>query len=124
VKKILLAEDTTNLAENMIELLTYFGFEVKVASNGHEALKALNEYRPDLIITDVFMPVMNGLELTSHVRKKFSPEDLPIIILSAKGTPEDVAAGLNAGANVYLKKPCSVEVLIESVERLLNTKGQ
>ena len=121
MKKILLVEDTESLAENITDLLSNLGFEIKVAANGQEALNVMEAYQPDLVITDILMPVMDGLELTINIRRSFSSIDLPVIVLSAKATPDDVKAGLNAGANLYLKKPCSVEELIESVERLLES---
>jgi CheY-like chemotaxis protein len=120
MKKILLVEDTESLAENMMDLLSNLGFEIRVAVNGHEALHVLATYRPDLIITDVLMPVMNGLELTSHLRKNQAMNDVPVIVLSAKSTPDDIKAGFDAGANGYLKKPCSVEDLIDTIGKFLN----
>jgi DNA-binding response OmpR family regulator len=120
MKKILLVEDTESLAENMTDLLSNLGFEVKVAMNGQEALSVLSDYRPDLIITDVLMPVMDGLTLTNTIRRDIPNPAIPIIILSAKGTPDDIKAGLDAGADIYLKKPCSVEELINAIGTVLN----
>jgi CheY-like chemotaxis protein len=120
MKKILLVEDNESLAENLNDLFHNLGFAVRLATNGREALHALVDYRPDLIITDVVMPLMDGLELTIIIRKNHSNRDIPIIVMSAKTTPEDRQAGLDAGANAYLKKPCSVEEIIDAIDKLLN----
>lgn len=118
MKRILLVEDTKALAENMSDILVNLGFDVTIASDGSEALGLLDEVKPAIIITDVLMPVMDGLELTRRVRANSGYRNVPIIILSARATDGDIAAGFAAGASDYLKKPCIIEDLISSIEKL------
>jgi DNA-binding response OmpR family regulator len=119
MKKILLVEDTISLAENMADILRNQGFEVAIASNGKEAMTLLHNFKPDLILTDVFMPIMDGLQFTENLRTVSEYSQIPVIMLSAHATAEDVRRGLQAGANEYLKKPCTVEQLENSVRKLL-----
>lgn len=115
---ILLVEDTEELGENIRDVLTFEGLDVTWTKDGLLALEAMNKNKPDLIITDIVMPRMNGLELINHVRAA-GLSNTPIIILSAKASPEDRASGLAAGATFYLKKPCSSEQLVEVIKSLL-----
>lgn len=118
---ILLIEDTEDLGENIRDVLTIEGHKVIWALNGKLGLDAFHQVNPNLIITDIIMPLMNGLEVVHEVRKaekQLSTPPVPIIILSAKATPEDQAEGLAAGANIYLKKPCSIDQLKDAIRSL------
>ncbi len=120
---ILLIEDTEDLGENIRDVLTMEGHKVVWALNGKLGIDAFHQVKPNLIITDIIMPLMNGLEVVREVRnveKQTNTPSVPIIILSAKATPEDQAEGLATGANIYLKKPCSIEQLKDAI-RLLTT---
>lgn len=120
--RILLIEDTEDLGENIRDVLRMEGFNVVWARNGKIGLDTYHEINPDLIVTDIIMPLMNGLEVVREVRafeKQTGVSPIPIIILSAKATPEDHAEGLAAGANIYLKKPCSIDNLMKSVRSLI-----
>lgn len=120
--RILLIEDTEDLGENIRDVLRMEGFDVVWARNGKIGLDTYHEINPSLIVTDIIMPHMNGLEVVREVRafeKKTGASPIPIIILSAKATPEDHAEGLAAGANIYLKKPCSIDNLMKSVRSLI-----
>jgi DNA-binding response OmpR family regulator len=123
-KRILLIEDTEDLGENIRDVLHIEGYDVEWARNGKVGYETYREINPDLIITDIIMPLMNGLEVIREVRtfeKQTNATPVPIIILSAKATPEDQAEGLAAGANLYLKKPCSIVNLLSSVHTLITT---
>jgi CheY-like chemotaxis protein len=120
MKTILLVEDTAPLAENISDVLENFGFQVTIAVNGSEALMMLDSVKPDLIITDVLMPVMNGIEFIKKVREIPAYNVLPIIILSARATATDIERGKSAGANWYLTKPCSAEELIDTINKIIN----
>ncbi|MBX2970436.1 MAG: response regulator [Cyclobacteriaceae bacterium] len=120
--RILLIEDTEDLGENIRDVLRMEGFNVVWARNGKIGLDTYHEITPDLIVTDIIMPLMNGLEVVREVRafeKQTGVSPIPIIILSAKATPEDHAEGLAAGANIYLKKPCSIDNLMNAVRSLI-----
>jgi CheY-like chemotaxis protein len=90
-----------------------------IAQNGEHALDLVGKFKPDLVITDVVMPVMDGLQFTESLRKTAEYCHVPVIVISAKATTDDIRTGIAAGANEYLKKPCSVEQLIESITKLL-----
>src|SRR5690606_6417822 len=99
-KRILLIEDTEDLGENIRDVLHIEGYDVEWARNGKVGYETYREMNPDLIITDIIMPLMNGLEVIREVRtfeKQTNATPVPIIILSAKATPEDQAEGLAAG---------------------------
>lgn len=120
--RILLIEDTEDLGENIRDVLSIEGFDVVWARNGKAGFDTYREINPDLIVTDIIMPLMNGLEVVREVRtseKQAGASAIPIIILSAKATPEDQAEGLAAGANIYLKKPCSIDNLLRAVRSLI-----
>lgn len=94
-------------------------YALLTASSGADALELLSERRPDLIILDVMMPVMTGVQLCQIIRKRYDMDELPIIMLTAKNRVEDLVKGLNAGANDYITKPFSREELVVRVSKQL-----
>ncbi len=117
---ILLIEDTEDLGEMIRDILAMEGFEVTWARNGSEGLEFFRRNGPRLVITDIVMPVMNGLDVVKFIRTSANDNNVPIIILSAKTSPEDLAAGLAAGASLYLKKPCGGHEIVSAVRTLLS----
>jgi len=118
-KSILLVEDTEDLGEMICDILKISGYQVAWAKDGGDGLAKYLSIKPDLVVTDLVMPVMNGLEVISKIREIDHENNVPIIILSAKATPEDQETGFKAGASLYLKKPCSSKLLLESIKDLL-----
>jgi two-component system, chemotaxis family, chemotaxis protein CheY len=94
--------------------------DITEASDGEEALTKLSSTEFDMILTDIRMPRMDGLELVRRVRGELNRKDLPIIIISTKGAEEDVREGMSIGASGYLSKPISLHQLRELVRRFLN----
>jgi len=86
-------------------------YEIDSALSGHDALMMLQHDKPDLVILDLMMPIMTGFELCQRIREKYSMDELPIVILTAKNRVEDLVKGLNLGANDYISKPFSKEEL-------------
>jgi len=86
-------------------------YEIDSALSGHDALMLLQQDKPDLVILDLMMPIMTGFELCQRIREKYSMDELPIVILTAKNRVEDLVKGLNLGANDYISKPFSKEEL-------------
>jgi len=119
MKKILVVEDDIELAENISDILILHGYIVSVVSNGERGKQLLFRYHPDLIISDVLMPGMNGIEFVRSIRKEPLHRNTPIIFFSAKVADDDVQKGKDAGANLYLKKPFDTDMLVESVSKLL-----
>jgi len=93
--------------------------DISEASNGEEALEKVKSTRFDLVLTDIRMPKMDGLEFVRQVRSELKQEDLPIIIISTRGADEDIELGMSLGASGYLSKPISIPRLKDLVKRLL-----
>lgn len=96
------------------------GYEVVEASNGREALDAVAEHNPDLVVCDVMMPVMDGLEVVEKLRKDGKTSNLPIVMLSAKAQEIDIQHGKGAGATEYVTKPFDPDDLLALVARLIS----
>lgn len=117
---ILCVEDEPNLRADVVEELCAAGHDAIAASDGHEALACLRSVRPDMVLCDITMPRMDGLELLAHMR---APErdlaDIPIIFLTARDTREDLLEGKRSGAEDYLVKPVDFELMLASVDARL-----
>ena len=98
----------------------YVGCTIQQAGNGVEALELLEASRPDLMVADINMPEMNGLELIERVRTSHSKDALPIVIITTEGSDEDIRKGFQAGATEYLVKPFQPQKLQAIVDRLLD----
>ncbi|HTF18509.1 MAG TPA: response regulator [Chryseolinea sp.] len=122
-RKILLVEDTIDALVNLRDLLKMEGFEVITAENGSEAMYKFYLYTPDIIMTDLRMPKMDGFALIERIKKSDELRDIPIIVFSASATPENERKSLALGADLFLKKPCPTEVLLKSIYRLLGDEA-
>ena len=112
-EKILMAEDEKELNRALKTILEFSGYEVKATFNGKEAVEATQENTYDVIILDVMMPVMDGLEAVREMRE--SGVKTPIIMLTAKSTIDDKVEGLDSGANDYLTKPFDKKELLARI---------
>ena len=114
--KILIVEDTLAVREEIYDILLMEGYKVFQAKNGLEGYElALNE-SPDLIISDILMPKLNGFEMFKKLKENIKTMHIPLIFLSAKGEKEDRKFGINLGAENYLTKPINVNDLINTVK--------
>jgi signal transduction histidine kinase/CheY-like chemotaxis protein/AraC-like DNA-binding protein len=118
---ILLVEDHQELRIHMAEQFSV-SYRILEAANGKEALTQSLEYIPDLIISDIRMPVMDGIELCSQLKKDEKTSHIPIILLTAKVSDEDRLKGLNTGADAYITKPFESKVLIATVKNLIESR--
>lgn len=118
-KKIVLAEDNSTLSLLLKFRLEKEGYELFMAQDGREAVNLIEKEVPDLILTDIMMPFVSGLEVISHIRLKLDL-DTPIIVFSSAGQEEMVIKAFNLGANDFMGKPFSPNELIIRVKRLLN----
>ena len=116
--KILLAEDEVNIASFIERGLKEFGHSVTVCHDGNTGWRILQEEPFDLVILDIIMPKINGLELCHLYRQMFGYQ-APVIMLTALGTTEDIVKGLDAGADDYLVKPFSFQELEARIKALL-----
>lgn len=117
MKKVLIVDD-----ERMILNLVKFdledrGYEVVAAESGEDALETLTSYKPDLVILDVMMNGISGLETCQKIRE--TEKALKILILSGRNTEGDIQAGYDAGADIYLTKPFRASELLNQVEKAL-----
>ena len=117
--KILIAEDEPSLRENLQWMLELEGYQVTAACHGAEALAYAQQERPDLVLTDVMMPVLDGYGLIQALREDSKLATVPIIMLTAKAERVDVRSAMNLGADDYLTKPCRREELLEAIQARL-----
>jgi pilus assembly protein CpaE len=127
-ERVLFVDDEEQIRKLLSTWLTRQGYQVTVATDGWEALKAVRAMAPDLVITDVNMPNMNGLELTRRLRADHRTARIPVIMLSARKQADDVLTGYAEGADEYIPKPVEMAVLAAKVEvlirRFATTRGQ
>ncbi|WP_310695649.1 response regulator [Marinospirillum sp.] len=117
--KILLVEDDEPLLKLLDALLEQAGYQVETAGNGERALKKLEKQRPDLVVCDIQMPVMDGFELLKKVRTTPAWADLPFVFLSGLDSSEDQKLGCELGADDYLTKPANRDQLVAAIEMRL-----
>lgn len=120
--KILLAEDREANVLTLLDYLNIKGFEVLVARIGLEAVKMASDFQPDLILMDIQMPEMNGLEAIQHIRTNPIVRETPIIALTALAMPGDRERCIAAGANDYVSKPISLRQLVQTIEKHLDSE--
>jgi DNA-binding response OmpR family regulator len=120
MKKILVVDDEATIREVVSRYLVREGFQVREAADGFEALDAIKEDPPDLIVLDLMLPGIDGLTLTQHLRQDRA---VPIIMLTAKGEPGDRIRGLDLGADDYITKPFSPQEVVSRVRAVLRRSG-
>lgn len=118
-RHILIAEDDTNILISIDFLLSNAGYRVTTADNGARAWSALQTQVCDLVVLDVMLPVIDGLELCRRIRAADNLNATKILMLSARGRDNEIAAGLELGADAYMTKPFGTREFLESVARLL-----
>jgi signal transduction histidine kinase len=120
--KILIVEDTLTIREEIRDILVMEGYIVFEADNGRIGFEIALKEHPDLIISDILMPKLNGFEMFDKLRKNKKTEAIPLIFLSAKAEKEDIRIGMNLGAEDYLTKPINLNDLINAVENKIQKK--
>jgi two-component system phosphate regulon response regulator PhoB len=122
-KSVLIVEDE----EDILALLQYnlikAGYEVECTAHGADALAAVAVKPPDLILLDLMLPGIDGLEICRRLRQDEATRDIPIIMLTARGEEADVICGLEMGADDYVTKPFSIKVLLARVQTVLRRRG-
>jgi two-component system alkaline phosphatase synthesis response regulator PhoP len=122
-KTILVVDDEKDIVELLAYNLAKEGFDISTARNGKEALEKLKR-KPDLVILDVMMPEMNGLQVIQEMRKDKHTSSIPVILLTAKGSETDEIVGLEIGADDYIVKPVKIGKIIARVHAALRRKEQ
>jgi DNA-binding response OmpR family regulator len=118
-KKVLIVEDEESLLKLESILLTSKGYEVKGVSNGQAALDAFAEERPDLVLLDIMLPEIDGFEVCRRIKENPETKDIPVVMLTAKKSREDMARGEKVGADWYITKPFKSAMVIKTIQRFL-----
>lgn len=118
-RRILLIDDTAVLAKSIADLLEMEGFTVQVCHTGSQALLFLRDNLVDLVVSDLRMPEMDGLELTKRIRNTERLKNIPVIIITADTNKENEKLSKDAGANLLLHKPFDEEYFLECIRQIL-----
>jgi signal transduction histidine kinase/DNA-binding response OmpR family regulator/streptogramin lyase len=118
---ILIAEDNMELS-NLLNILLSDDYRLSFATNGKEALDKIGKHIPDLVITDIMMPEMDGIELCKHLKKELSTSHIPVVMLTALNSGEMMVKGLTSGADDYVAKPFNPDVLQARVKNLIDSR--
>jgi len=122
-QKILVIEDEHDIAEMIAMRLQKEMFVVKTIGNGTTGWETIAEFHPDLLLLDLMLPGMSGLDILKRIRADRQVKHLPVLILSAKGEESDIVVGLELGADDYLTKPFSMSILVARIHVLLRRAG-
>ncbi|MEO1022967.1 MAG: ATP-binding protein [Bacteroidota bacterium] len=117
-KKVLLVEDNEDFRIYLRSVIAS-EYDIMVATNGKEGLDALDTFKPDIIVSDIMMPEMNGYDMMRAIRNLETYKNIPFIFLSAKDSAADIETGLNLGADIYLSKPVRNNILLTQIKVLL-----
>jgi DNA-binding response OmpR family regulator len=120
-KRILVIEDEVHIADGIQLNLTLQGYNVSIAGDGIDGLEQWRSWKPDLIVLDIMLPMIDGFSILKTIRQE--DEKIPVLILSARGDTKDKVKGLRYGVDDYLSKPFDLEEFLLRVERLIRKKG-
>jgi CheY-like chemotaxis protein len=120
---LLVIEDEVPLRANLVRILSAEGYRVIAAADGDEGIRRVREDRPDLVICDILMPLVNGFGVLAALRSRPETAAIPFIFLTASADKEDLARGLRSGANEYVTKPFKIADLLAAVRRRLPPQG-
>lgn len=116
---ILIVEDDTQIAQLLCDFLRAKGYVVSIAGNGEKAMKLYEQYGARLVILDMMLPEMDGLDILTHIRRE---SNTPVIIASAKNTKENKLDGLLAGADDYIEKPYDIDILLAKIDGIFKRR--
>ena len=116
---LLVIEDEAPLRANLVRLLSAEGYTVIAAADGEEGIRRVREGKPDLVICDILMPLVDGFGVLASLRSRPETAQLPFIFLTASADKENLQRGLRSGANEYVTKPFKIADLLAAVKRRL-----
>lgn len=122
-KTVLIIEDEEDAAELFAEMMRVSGFRVLKTSNSAPAISIMTNERPDVIILDIMMPEISGLDILRLMHRNPELANIPAVVVSAKSMPADIKNGMEAGASMYLTKPVGFLELREAVEHALGNRA-
>ncbi|RKY29684.1 MAG: two-component system response regulator [Candidatus Omnitrophota bacterium] len=120
--KILIVEDERDIRSLVAKALSAKGYEVFEASNGYEGWYMLQKEKPDLVILDIMMPVMDGMEVLKKIRNHPEFKEMPVIMLTGKSEDKDILEGYSVGADYYITKPFDIKTVLIGVKMMLGEK--
>jgi two-component system OmpR family response regulator len=115
--RIVVVDDEPSLTDLLAMALRYEGWEVRTAADGRTAIKLVHEFRPDVVVLDIMLPDLDGMQVLSRLRA--DRQDIPVLFLTAKDSVDDRIAGLTAGGDDYVTKPFSLEELVARLRGLI-----
>lgn len=115
-KCILVVDDEPDTADMLAEMMQLNGYRVLKSNDGARAMRLVAREKPDLVMLDIMMPDVSGLDVLRFMRRDPRLEQIPVLVVSARSTPDEIQAGLKAGATLYLTKPVSYSDLHRAVE--------
>lgn len=121
-KKILVIEDEDDIRELLRYNLEKAGYEYHEAPSGESGWNKIQDIQPDLILLDLMLPGIDGLEVCDRIKTELTQNNYPVIMLTAKGEEEDIVKGLEMGADDYVTKPFSVKVLLARISKIFRTQ--
>ncbi len=119
-KKILVVEDEESLLKLESILLTSKGYEVHGVGDGQAALDAMEKINPDLVLLDIMLPEIDGFEVCRRIKANDATKHIPVVMLTAKKSREDMARGEQVGADWYITKPFKSAMVIETIQRFID----
>ena len=119
-QKILIVEDEESLLKLESILLTSKGYQVRGVANGQAALDAIEEEHPDLVLLDIMLPEIDGFEICRRIKANPDTKGIPVVMLTAKKSREDMARGEEVGADWYITKPFKSAMVIETIQRFID----
>jgi CheY-like chemotaxis protein len=122
-RTVLIIEDEADAAELFAEMMRVSGFQVRKTSSSAPALSMMTDEKPDIVLLDIMMPGISGLDILRQMRADPNLANIPVVVVSAKSMPADVKNGMEAGASTYLTKPVGFLELKEAVERALGNQS-
>lgn len=120
-KKVLIVDDEPSIIVALQFLMEQNGYETAIAFSGVEAMELIASIRPDLILLDIMLPVIDGFEVCQRVRENLEWRDIRIVMLTALGNEANIAKGLALGADAYITKPFSNTEVVAKVKELLES---
>ncbi len=124
VPRIMVVEDDPHVLRQIAFALEHEGYSVTTATAGDDALRQLMRERPDLLVTDVMMPGLDGYDLVDQLRRDESLCDLPVIMVTARTADEDISKGFSSGTDIYIEKPFKPAELVAFVRRFVGPAKQ
>ncbi|HEX8992612.1 MAG TPA: response regulator [Anaerolineales bacterium] len=121
-KTVMIIEDEPDAAEVFDEMMQLSGYRVLKTYSSTAALTLISQEKPSIVLLDIMMPDVSGLEVLRYVRSDPELASIPVVVVSAKATPEDIRLGLDAGASAYLTKPVGYVDLKAAVDRLVQAQ--